>query len=643
MNRVRIAAIALFGIIAMTGLAAAQTIARPGGVSSPVYYFTSHAPDTVTMQRLRTSLYPHGIWRDDFAQGYGAPPQFYQPSKIACSLNGGAGDKGSQIQAPDGCWLAQYSGSTADPREWGAVGNGTTDDTAALDAAASALANTGVSLSIVRSYYSATGVVFPPNSTVSTAALLSNPPGSPEIKCPVTSAIVCVTMQGHSVAGGSLLPTGVNGLIVLGVGTPVAGATGIEWDEGYAPWATNVQVSNFDTCGLWHAANLGGIHFIGVNIHLSQCKSHYATFDGWPEARFIGGRWGEDGSGDYAGASDFVYFENDSCNSSGCGPNTIDFVHTHFNPGNGQAPGCFFRWGNWNGEGVVSEFRFDGVHAETNSGSLPTYFCSDSTITELSVLDVADSVIEDTRGSTPVFALDAATQLTESNFSQIDFAGNSSVTLGAGSTHAAVNQVNFSDISNVATWALTSSGAGSNYLTVTNSTIPSLSIGGAWVNLGINGTSIGSVATDTATGPVYITGYPWTAFTPNLTFDGGSTGLTYATQAGAYRRSPGGGFEERISIALSALGSSTGSALISGTSAVTCARGDDPQYILAGYSGFTGLTTPPSLGVDFNSSDITPYTMGGVSGSGTSGGAMQTANFTNNTMFFGTAYCGQAN
>ena len=61
----------------------------------------------------------------------------YTWSSSACSLNSGAGDNGSQVKpnAGIGCWIANFAGTQPTPLAWGAVGNGTTDDTIAVQAA----------------------------------------------------------------------------------------------------------------------------------------------------------------------------------------------------------------------------------------------------------------------------------------------------------------------------------------------------------------------------------------------------------------------------------------------------------------------------------------------------------------------------
>ncbi len=80
-------------------------------------------------------------------QGYAAPGDggggtFVWTAGDAAAANGGTIIASSVAGAPAGRWVRQYTGAL-DPRWFGAVGNGTTDDTAALQAALNAAAGGG--------------------------------------------------------------------------------------------------------------------------------------------------------------------------------------------------------------------------------------------------------------------------------------------------------------------------------------------------------------------------------------------------------------------------------------------------------------------------------------------------------------------
>src|SRR5439155_16189996 len=106
-----------------------------------------HVPDNETLTATSTADYPYGVWRDDYASGNGAPPLFYKAGGNACSLNAGNGDNGSQVKSADGkCWLAQFPDSRYNIRQFGAVGNGSTDDSTAISNAEAALEAVGAGI-----------------------------------------------------------------------------------------------------------------------------------------------------------------------------------------------------------------------------------------------------------------------------------------------------------------------------------------------------------------------------------------------------------------------------------------------------------------------------------------------------------------
>ena len=91
--------------------------------------FAPHVATNAALHAASTANFSYGLWRDAYAAGNGAPPLFYVPSASACSLNAGAGDNGSQVQSADGkCWLARFPNGMMDVAEFGALGDGSTDD-----------------------------------------------------------------------------------------------------------------------------------------------------------------------------------------------------------------------------------------------------------------------------------------------------------------------------------------------------------------------------------------------------------------------------------------------------------------------------------------------------------------------------------
>ena len=120
----------------------------------------------VDLMASKTTTYPLGVWRIAY-QGAPlaptSPPLFYLPSSSPCVLNAGAGDGGSQVRSADGlCWLADFVGGEILPTQWGAIGDGTTDDTAKVQAALTATCNAGKVLLWGAKHYLLTAVLTGP-------------------------------------------------------------------------------------------------------------------------------------------------------------------------------------------------------------------------------------------------------------------------------------------------------------------------------------------------------------------------------------------------------------------------------------------------------------------------------------------------
>lgn len=116
-------------------------------------------------------------------------------------------------------------------------------------------------------------------------------------------------------------------------------------------------------------------------------------------------------------------------------------------------------------------------------------------------------------------------------------------------------------------------------------------------------------------------------WTPALTFGGGATGLTYSSRTGVYTKI-GNLVFAALNIALSAKGSSTGVAIISGLPFTV--QGVAPSVVFSNYSGMAGLTT--FVGV----ASVTTVVLQNTGAASTA--QLTEANFTN-TSYFNCGFC----
>lgn len=129
---------ALLLLAAIGGVSrSADTQPAPGGkgtVQSVV------APTNALLKTLRTADFPGGIVRRGVSALGDAPDLTFVPSKDACPQSGGGGDVGSCVPASGGgSWQAVTAAAGEDARQFGAKGDGVSDDGPAIAACATAV------------------------------------------------------------------------------------------------------------------------------------------------------------------------------------------------------------------------------------------------------------------------------------------------------------------------------------------------------------------------------------------------------------------------------------------------------------------------------------------------------------------------
>lgn len=89
-----------------------------------------------------TAAFPNGVWRNDYATGFGAVPLFFRPQVTTCTAAGFVNDAGSCVNSVDGkSWLAVYPENRVDLDQFGATA--TSNSATQMQAAMIALAARG--------------------------------------------------------------------------------------------------------------------------------------------------------------------------------------------------------------------------------------------------------------------------------------------------------------------------------------------------------------------------------------------------------------------------------------------------------------------------------------------------------------------
>lgn len=125
-----------------------KIVLAPAGSSdpptNPIWTVDNILNTSVTQVTSNTILaatpirsFPGGVWRTDYADGNGAPPEFFKPETGTCAANSRVNDGGScvDVSADGNSWVGTFPGSLADIREFGAIANNATDASPAINAA----------------------------------------------------------------------------------------------------------------------------------------------------------------------------------------------------------------------------------------------------------------------------------------------------------------------------------------------------------------------------------------------------------------------------------------------------------------------------------------------------------------------------
>jgi hypothetical protein len=374
----------------------------------------------------------------------------------------------SFLQAGTGAVARTVSSKLTDTvsvKDFGATGNGSTDDTAAIQAAL----NSGARAVYVpaATYRCASGLTVPNNTTLygeSVNATSPTPLGSCLIFDLTVATCLTVGVSGQT-------STGVRNLTVTRAsGTPASTTIGVYVQASY-----NVVLENVNSfshgIGFYFKGGATGISAMSEKLFTGAIQDAHVVIDSWPESRFSECRFGSNGTADAACTAYIRVTGGNASNASG-GTNTGDFAQCQFNQGNSQKVTNLIEFVNQTPSNIgdMSTWRFTGNHVEQCHGIVKT----DSTWPSLINLFFAGN---DFNFDTEFWTLNAATTVVKKLHFVGNFCGGSPFTLGGG-TQVLTDTV---FAGNTFDGFATFTGSGASTLSMAgNAFTGGISIAGAW-------------------------------------------------------------------------------------------------------------------------------------------------------------------
>ena len=501
--------------------------------------------------------------------------------------------------------------TASDAQYYGAKCDGVTDDSAALNAAATAVKAAGKALRIPNAVcYSASALNFGSLALVGAAPLIpTNPPSGPTIKCAATIVAPCVTV-------GTALGTTDLGAVVRDVafafaGTPVAGDAALQV-QGHNSNLTNTLAYN-----AWD----GYLFASGISAHAGflytwNIYHDHLVQNGFPEIYIVNARFGMNGAGDQTNSNSFFGF-------TGSDPNTMLCSSCQLNLGS-VSPKYIYDFFNLTSQ-VNGVYQLSDSIIDMSLGNSIAVIHSDGTGTCFRC--IWNSVTLNAPGMT-FFSLGSATSMNEAVFANSNFFIHD-FTLPS----IQVAQLRLANL--FVSGSVTLNGSNSQAVVSNILSSSPFVVQGSWSSLQITNV-LGSTYTDAAaTGPIFASGVPATVFTPQLQFGGANAGMTQSVIYGKATRMADGTVKQIFGVELTALGSSTGSATIIGTPYVCNGFGLGQIDMGPIYSiGLASLTGTSLAAARSGSSGVSLF-----QSSGTGMVALTQANFTNTSSIAGTVVC----
>lgn len=523
--------------------------------------------------------------------------------------------------------------------QFGAVGNGTTDDTVALNAAFASGAH-AVYLPALN-YRCAGNVSIPAGVSVYSFGFQPSNPFAvsqtgTRFTFDLSVAGAAVTLGGAGAANGACSLKGLS--ILRAAGAPPAGSIGLLVQNTDNAIVEDVACYSHQVPFKTQGDKLNsGVATMVNRLFTGAAYDAHIVIDTTPQVRFNQCIFGLDGIGDQ-NCDAFVRIQGGSTTNSANGPGTVVFLSTQFNQGTNVAD----KWVSWVNQtpgniADVTDFTFNDCYVETVNRGL----FSDATWTLLNEVRI-NNLLFNMGSSIPFWALNTAT-LTENILvgdsriggswtmtggSQINFMTIGDSIIDGAFVCSMTPQINFLGVNNCIFKngvSLTGS-AGSSAQLSNCQYINGLTTTGAWGYLGIDGGQlISGTFNHSATGLVYTNLGNFNAvqtWVPNVQFGGANVGVTYSVQTATVQRIGSRNFCDVV-ITLTSKGSSVGGATISNLPApngTVLATSGGGNVTLA--NNMTGLTG--AISCEISSGVVNLY-----QSNATGSAAVTDANFTN--------------
>jgi hypothetical protein len=394
---------------------------------------------------------------------------------------------------------------------YGAVGDGSTDDSAAITAAlnaASAAGGGAVFLPPGHTYYCSVGITIPNGVYLYSTGFSAYP--APTATAGATLKFALATATCVTLGAGSNGPCGISKVnITRATGTPPSGSIGLLIYKCYNPLIEYVNVTsnqiNYYFQGTQSSSGTqGGISANVLSIYSGAAYDAHIVQDSWPELRILNSRIGSNGVQDQNCTAYIRVTGGNTSNAAG-GPNSLVIANSQFNQGNSTTASYFLQFTNQLSGSIsdMSLWQITNCHVE-GIGTATIY--SDSTWTSGNFRRVLISNSSFYGTSLPFASLDAGTHV-----STWELSNNYIVNSFTLAPTNPVNQLNMTGNTFSGAVSITAPSSGSSYLSSAgNEYAGGVTFAGPWVTL----TSMDSgTITNSATGtkvytlPATLTGW----------------------------------------------------------------------------------------------------------------------------------------